>query len=82
MTDKLGEQAEGYDLLLKIREEEKISLLMQIADTEEENKRKLTQKDFEIIQLNDITSSFKIQIGSLKDTNWKHQLTIDKHIAQ
>jgi hypothetical protein len=60
MTDKLGEQAEGYDLLLKIREEEKISLLMQIADTEEENKRKLTQKDFEIIQLNDIASNFKI----------------------
>lgn len=44
MTDKLAEQAEGYELMLKAKDDEKISLLLQMNELEEEHKRKIAQK--------------------------------------
>lgn len=44
MADKLAEQAEGYDLMLKAKEDEKFSLLLQMNELEEEQKRKIAQK--------------------------------------
>jgi len=44
MTDKLAEQAEGFELMLRIREEEKVYMTTQMMLFEEEVKRKIAQK--------------------------------------
>lgn len=44
MTDKLNEQAEGFEMMLKIKEEEKLELMIRMGEIEEEFKRRAAQK--------------------------------------
>lgn len=44
MTEKLAEQAQGYEMMLKMKDDEKISLMIQIGQTQQENKRKFALK--------------------------------------
>lgn len=44
MTDKLNEQAEGFEMMLKMKEEEKLELMIRMGEIEEEFKRRAAQK--------------------------------------
>ncbi len=46
MSDKISEQAEGYELMIKMKEEEKQRLIISIQEAEEEQKRKLALKEY------------------------------------
>jgi hypothetical protein len=50
MNDKLAEQAEGYEMMLKSKEEEKFNLQLSISEMTEEHGRRLQEKD-DIIQM-------------------------------
>jgi len=82
MNDRLTEQAEGYELVIKIREDEKVSLMSLMSEKEEEYKKQIVVKDYEISKLNEAKKAFQDEIGSLKDDLWSKKLTIDQHIAQ
>lgn len=44
MADKLSEQAEGFQLMLKIKEEEKMEMMIRMGEVQEEFKRRSAQK--------------------------------------
>ena len=44
MTDKLNEQAEGFEMMLKIKDDEKLELMIRMGEIEEEFKRRAAQK--------------------------------------
>jgi hypothetical protein len=44
MTDKLSEQAEGFEMMLRIKEDEKLELMIRMGEIEEEFKRRAAQK--------------------------------------
>lgn len=44
MGDKLAEQAQNFQLLLKMKEDEKMSLMMAMTEAEEDYKRRAAQK--------------------------------------
>ena len=44
MTDKLSEQAEGFEMMLRIKEDEKLEMMIRMGEIEEEFKRRAAQK--------------------------------------
>jgi len=59
MNDRLTEQAEGYELVIKIREDEKVSLMSLMSEKEEEYKKQIVVKDYEISKLNEAKKAFQ-----------------------
>lgn len=82
MNDKLSEQAENFEMLLKMKEQEKIEVLMLMSEAQEQYKRKAAQKEYEITKLTQRNDRYSEQVGALKNDIWKKQLQLDRQFEQ
>lgn len=82
MTDKLTEQAEGFQLMLKMKEDEKLEMMIRMGEIEEDFRRRAAQKQYEITKLAEQNDRHRSEIGVLKNQIWSKQLQLDETIEK
>jgi hypothetical protein len=61
-----------------MKEEEKMQVMIEMGEAEEEYKRRSAQKEYEITKLTERNDRYREEVGVLKNDIWKKQLQLDK----